>query len=94
MNEISNANLSDGHGSKTPISNEPAQVLVFHSHGVGQLIKLSHFPENGETLWSSSWEIGDDGAKGSNTAAALDRLGVRTASVSKIGSDGEGHSRE
>ena len=91
MNEISNANLSDGHGSKTPISNEPAQVLVFHSHGVGQLIKLSHFPENGETLWSSSWEIGDDGAKGSNTAAALERLGVRTAFVSKIGTDIWGH---
>ncbi len=79
--------VSDSRSFGGTVPKRNAQVIVFHSHGVGQLIQLSHFPENGETLWSSSWEIGSDGAKGSNTAAALERLGVPTAFVSKIGAD-------
>ena len=63
------------------------EVLVFHSHGVGQTVKLDDFPHNGETVWSRSWEIGLDAAKGSNVAIALSRLGVRTAFAGRIGTD-------
>lgn len=63
------------------------EVLVFHSHGVGQAIKLNEFPLNGETVWSNSWEIGTDAAKGSNVAIALSRLGIKTAFAGRIGTD-------
>lgn len=66
---------------------KPVQVLVFHSHGVGQLVKLPSLPREGETVWSSSWEIGCDGAKGSNVAAALGQLGISTAFIGRIGTD-------
>ena len=63
------------------------EVLVFHSHGVGQAVRLDDFPKNGETVWSHSWEIGLDAAKGSNVAIALSRLGVKTAFAGRIGTD-------
>ena len=66
---------------------ECVRAVVFHSHGVGQLIKLGQFPEKGETLRSVSWEIGDDGAKGSNTAAAMAMLGIETAFIGSVGAD-------
>lgn len=63
------------------------QALVFHSHGVGQILQLPAFPKKGETTWTSSWEIGSDGAKGSNVAVALSNLGIATAFSGKIGTD-------
>lgn len=66
---------------------ERVRAVVFHSHGVGQLITLDQLPEKGETLRSQSWEIGDDGAKGSNTAVAMARLGIETAFVGSVGAD-------
>lgn len=63
------------------------QALVFHSHGVGQILRLPSFPQKGETIWTSSWEIGSDGAKGSNVAAALGNLGIATAFAGKTGTD-------
>lgn len=66
---------------------ERVRAVVFHSHGVGQLISLDQFPEKGETLRSRSWEIGADGAKGSNTAAAMAMLGIETAFIGSVGTD-------
>ena len=68
-------------------SSNPIQALVFHSHGVGQILRLPAFPKKGETIWTSSWEIGNDGAKGSNVAVALSNLGITTAFAGKVGTD-------
>lgn len=71
---------------KTPLP-EQVKVLVFHSHGVGQTVRMPALPREGETVWTQSWEIGDDCAKGSNVATALARLGIKTALFSKVGTD-------
>ncbi|MEA4969948.1 MAG: ribokinase [Candidatus Pelethousia sp.] len=66
---------------------EKANVLVFHSHGVGQTVNLSALPSEGETVWATSWEIGNDGAKGSNVAVALANLEIPTAFAGRVGTD-------
>ena len=62
-------------------------VVVFHSHGVGQNIRLRALPQEGETLRAESWEIGTDGGKGSNAALALARLGLSVELIAKVGDD-------
>ena len=70
-----------------PAASREARVLVFHSYGVGQLISVPTLPAEGETIWSDSWEVGTDGAKGSNTAVALGSLEIPTAFIGRTGTD-------
>lgn len=63
------------------------RVLVFHSHGVGQYVRVHAFPEPGETIRAISWDNDRDGGKGSNVAIALGKLGIPTAFFGKLGND-------
>ena len=49
----------------------PPQVMVFHSHGVGQYVRIHELPLPGETVQALSWDNDRDGGKGSNVAASL-----------------------
>ncbi|MEG0833503.1 MAG: ribokinase [Oscillospiraceae bacterium] len=62
-------------------------VVVFHSHGVGQYVRVSKFPVPGETIRALSWDNDRDGGKGSNVAIALAKLGVSSAFFGKVGND-------
>ncbi|MBC8536965.1 ribokinase [Feifania hominis] len=65
----------------------PVQAVVFHSHGVGQYVRVSQFPRPGQTIRALSWDNDRDGGKGSNVAIALAKLGVSTAFFGKVGCD-------
>ncbi len=63
------------------------QAVVVNSHGVGQYVHINKLPEQGETIRGWGWRVEQDGGKGSNTAIALGRLGIRAAYVGKVGED-------
>ncbi len=63
------------------------QVVVVNSHGVGQYVHIPRLPVQGETIRGWGWRVEQDGGKGSNTAIALGRLGIRAAYVGKVGED-------
>ena len=64
-----------------------SKTIIFSSHGVGQNIELQSLAIEGETVWSNSWKIGYDGAKGSNAACAMQRLGADVDLICKVGND-------
>jgi len=63
------------------------QVIVVNSHGVGQYVQVKRLPLPGETIRGWNWRVEQDGGKGSNTAIALGRLGIKAAYVGKVGND-------
>ena len=63
------------------------QAVVVNSHGVGQYVHIKKLPVQGETIRGWGWQVAQDGGKGSNSAIALGRLGIRTAYVGKVGKD-------
>lgn len=65
----------------------PPQVMVFHSHGVGQYVRIHELPLPGETVQALSWDNDRDGGKGSNVAMALGKLGTPTAFFGKLAHD-------
>lgn len=64
-------------------------IIVFGSINMDMSLKLKSFPEEGETVLSSSY-ISAPGGKGANQALAAARIGAKTALVGKIGDDGPG----
>jgi ribokinase len=63
------------------------QAVVVNSHGVGQYVHIKKLPIQGETIRGWGWQVAQDGGKGSNSAIALGRLGIRAAYVGKVGED-------
>ena len=66
---------------------EYPELVVVYSHSAGQNVRLSRMPHRGETARALTWDLDRDGAKGTNVAVAADRLGIRTALVSRTGDD-------
>jgi ribokinase len=62
-------------------------IVVVGSHGVGQVMRVDHFPAPGETVRSLSYDVAQDGGKASNQAVAIGRLGCSAAFVGIVGRD-------
>lgn len=57
------------------------KAVVIYTHNVSRAIRVHELPQPGETVRSIGYSSGVDGAKGTNVALALGRLGVPTALV-------------
>ena len=66
-------------------------ILVVGHHGVGQLIRVHHFPKPGETIQSLGEKNLKDSGKGPNQAICISLLGCSVAFVGKVGDDDLGH---
>lgn len=62
-------------------------VIVFNSHGVGQVCEVERLPRRGETMEAKNWRVEEDGGKGATVSVALGRLGVKTGYIGKVGDD-------
>lgn len=62
-------------------------VIVFNSHGVGQVCEVERLPRRGETMAAKNWHVEEDGGKGATVSVALGRLGVKTGYIGKVGVD-------
>lgn len=60
------------------------QVLVVYTHNVSRAIRVHELPKPGETVRSIGYSEGIDGAKGTNVAIALGRLGIPSALVANV----------
>ena len=63
------------------------EAIVFNKHGIGHMVRVSRFPNPGETIRAMEWRFAQDAGKGTNVAVALGLLGVKTALVCKVGDD-------
>lgn len=63
------------------------EAIVFNKHGIGHMVRVSRFPNPGETVRAIEWRFAQDAGKGTNVAVALGLLGVKTALVCKVGND-------
>lgn len=64
-------------------------IIVFGSINVDLNMQVKSFPEAGETVLSSNYDL-TAGGKGANQALAAARIGAKTAIVGKVGDDGMG----
>ncbi len=64
-------------------------VVVVGSLNVDYVVRVTRFPEPGETLTGNRFET-FAGGKGANQASAAARLGARVALVGRVGQDGPG----
>ena len=62
-------------------------ISLVYSHGAGQNVRVKRLPQAGETLRAVSWDMDCDGAKGTNIAVGLLRLGVDAALIAHTGDD-------
>lgn len=62
-------------------------VIVFNSHGVGQICHVKRLPRLGETMEATNWRVEEDGGKGATVSVALGRLGIKTGYIGKVGED-------
>jgi len=67
-------------------------ILVVGSLNMDQIVHVSHLPEAGETLLSSSSLKLIPGGKGANQAVAIARLGMHVAMAGRVGNDPFGES--
>ena len=58
---------------------ESKKVVVIYTHNVSRAIRVHELPRPGETVRSIGYSSGIDGAKGTDVAIALGRLGIPTA---------------
>ena len=61
------------------MENAAAKVIVIYTHNVSRAIRVHELPRPGETVRSIGYSGGIDGAKGTDVAIALGRLGIPTA---------------
>lgn len=66
------------------MAEEKIQVVVVYTHNVSRAIRVHELPKPGETVRSIGYSEGIDGAKGTNVAIALGRLGISAALVSSV----------
>lgn len=59
-------------------------VVVVYTHNVSRAIRVHELPKPGETVRSIGYSDGIDGAKGTNVAIALGRLGIPVALVANV----------
>lgn len=64
-------------------------LIVFGSINMDYGVRVENFPQAGQTLLSSSYDIGA-GGKGANQSLACARAGVKTALVGMVGDDAMG----
>lgn len=64
-------------------------IIVFGSINMDVNMRVRSFPQPGETVLSSSYDM-TPGGKGANQALAAARSGAKTAIVGKVGDDGMG----
>lgn len=67
--------------------NKRTGISLVYSHGAGQNVRVKRLPKAGETLRAISWDMDCDGAKGTNIAVGLLRLGVDAALIAHTGDD-------
>ena len=60
------------------------KVVVLYTHNVSRAIRVHELPRPGETVRSIGYSEGIDGAKGTDVAVALGRLGIPTALVAHV----------
>lgn len=60
------------------------KVTVVYTHNVSRAIRVHELPRPGETVRSIGYSEGIDGAKGTDVAVALGRLGVPTALIANV----------
>lgn len=66
-------------------------IIVVGHHGVGQIIKVPHFPKPGETVQSLGEKNLKDSGKGPNQAICMSLLGCSVGFIGKVGDDQLGH---
>lgn len=65
-------------------------AIVLNNIGGGINIWVDHLPSVGESVMGYGFEVGEDLAKGGNVAVAIQRLGIPTAIIGKLGCDEAG----
>lgn len=65
-------------------------AIVLNNIGGGMNIWVDHLPAPYESVMGEGFEIGEDLAKGGNVAVAIQRLGIPTAIIGKLGCDPAG----
>lgn len=63
------------------------KVVLVYSNGAGQNVRVNALPKEGETVRALSWDFDRDGAKGTNVAVALGRLGMACSLITRNGDD-------
>ncbi|MBG0771436.1 MAG: ribokinase [Anaerolineaceae bacterium] len=66
-------------------------IIVVGHHGVGQIIRVPHFPKPGETVESLGEKKLKDSGKGPNQAICMSLLGCSAVFIGKVGDDQLGH---
>ena len=64
--------------------NKLTQVIVVYTHNISRVIRVHELPRPGETVRAIGMSEGVDGAKGTNVAVVLARLGVNNALVAQV----------
>src|SRR6056297_1796003 len=67
----------------------PPSIIIAGSLNIDLVVRVSRFPEVGETITGEDLKT-IPGGKGANQAAAAARLGVPTALVGRVGKDAYG----
>jgi ribokinase len=66
-------------------------IIVVGHHGVGQIIRVHHFPKPGETIQAIGEKEVKDSGKGPNQSICMSLLGCSVGFIGKVGDDELGH---